>query len=113
MIYKQWDIVLIPFPFTDLKVVKKRPGLIISPDHFNRDEQDVIIVYLTSNLKSRDRAGDYRIMEWEAANLPKPTLARMKFATISKSIIQKKLGRLHQQDQIGFQEAWSLFFQFN
>lgn len=113
MIYKQWDIVLIPFPFTDLKVVKKRPGLIISPDHFNWDEQDVIIVYLTSNLKSRDRVGDYRIMKWEAANLPKPTLIRMKLGTISKSIILKKLGRLHQQDQIGFQEVWSLYFQFN
>ncbi|MCK5331917.1 MAG: hypothetical protein KAK01_10935 [Candidatus Marinimicrobia bacterium] len=48
-----------------------------------------------------------------AANLPKPTLARMKFATISKSIIQKKLGHFHQQDQIGFQESWNLFFQFN
>ncbi|NQT96270.1 MAG: type II toxin-antitoxin system PemK/MazF family toxin [Candidatus Marinimicrobia bacterium] len=113
MIYKQWDIVLIPFPFTDLKVVKKRPVLIIYPNHFNQDEQDVIIVYMTSNLKSRDRVGDYKIIKWEAANLPKPTLMRMKLATISKSIILKKLGRLHQQDQIGFQETWNLFFQFN
>ena len=110
MNYKKWDIVLIPFPFTDLKVVKKRPGLIISPDNFNRDEQDVIIVHLTSNLRSRERAGNYGIMKWEVANLPKPTLVRMKLSTISKSIIRKKLGRLHQQDQIGFQETWNLFF---
>ena len=112
MIYRQWDIVLIPFPFTDLKAVKRRPGLIITPDQFNQNEQDLIIVYLTSNLKSRARFGDYRIEQWAAANLPKPSLTRMKMATISKSIVQKKLGQLHSQDQIGFKRIWNKFFIF-
>lgn len=33
--YNQWDIVLIPFPFSDLTGQKQRPALIISNERFN------------------------------------------------------------------------------
>ena len=107
-VYKKGDIVLVPFPFTNLKTIKKRPGLIISPDEYNT-KADVVIAFITSNLKVEPRIGDYLIKEWEQANLPKPSLLRMKFATIDKSIIVKKLGRLTPIDIDGFNEKLTLF----
>jgi mRNA interferase MazF len=96
IVYKKWDIVLLPFPFTNLKSHKKRPAIILSPDI--PIFQDVVVLFVTSNLKSPVRYGDYLIVNWEQAQLPKPSMARMKFATIDKTIIIKKLGRLSSSD---------------
>jgi len=97
MNYKKWDIILVYFPFTNLKSKKKRPALIISPDEYN-EGTDIIIAFITSKLNTFTRMGDYKIKEWKKANLPKPSMIRMKFATVSKKIIDKKLGRLHKKD---------------
>ena len=107
--YKKWDIVLLPFPFTDLTAAKKRPGLIVSPDEYN-DKSDVIIAFITSKLDLEQRFGDYRITQWKQAGLPKPSLIRMKFATIAKGIIIKKLGRLTSKDTASFRNLLVDFF---
>lgn len=52
MIIEQRDIVLVPFPFTDLSGKKKRPVLVVSSDEFNRLSEDVIVVQITSRLES-------------------------------------------------------------
>lgn len=108
-IYRKWDIVLVPFPFTDLSTSKKRPGLIVSPDVYN-EQLDVVIAFITSKIDVEYRIGDYRIKEWENSNLPRPSMIRMKFATIDKSIIIKKLGRLSENDVLGFSELIIDFF---
>lgn len=90
MNYRKWDIILVPFPFIDLTTTKKRPALIISPDEYN-ENLDVVITFITSKLDLEYRIGDYKIREWEKSNLPKPSMLRMKFATIDKSVIIKSL----------------------
>ena len=97
MTYKKWDIVLVPFPFTNLKSTKKRPALIISPDEYNSGA-DLVIMFITSNISSFGITGDYIIQNWKESGFPKPSMTRMKFATIEKSIVIKKIGRLHKND---------------
>jgi len=109
MIYKKWDIILIPFPFTDLTTTKRRPGLIISPEEYNKG-QDILIAYITSKLDREKRIGDYLIEKWKESHLPKPSMIRMKFATIDQSIIIKKLGRLTKSDSSGFHKKIISFF---
>ena len=109
MNYKKWEIVLVPFPFTDLTTTKKRPALIISPNEYN-DKFDVIIAFITSKLDLEYRIGDYNIQEWEKSNLPKPSMLRMKFATIDKSIIIKRFGILSENDVKEFTKLLINFF---
>lgn len=93
---KKWDIVLVPFPFTDLSTTKKRPALIVSPTEYNYGNE-IVIAFVTSNLKS-ERTSDHIIREWQLAKLPKPSLIRMRFATIDRKMVIKTIGKLNGAD---------------
>jgi len=109
MTYKKWDIILVSFPFTNLTTTKRRPALIVSPDEYNSN-QDVVIAFITSKLGLEFRIGDYRIQYWSEANLPKPSMVRMKFAAIEKSIVIKKLGKIVGKDIENIQKLLIDFF---
>ncbi|MDZ7807679.1 MAG: type II toxin-antitoxin system PemK/MazF family toxin [Gracilimonas sp.] len=103
MTYDRWDIVLLPFPFTDLSATKKRPALVISPREYNSGP-DVLVMFVTSNLKAKAKMGDYILAEWEKSGLPKPSMTRMKFATIDKNLIIKKIAALTEKDKSAFKK---------
>lgn len=50
------DIVLVPFPFTDLSGQKVRPALIISPDPVGND---VLLAFISSVIPTTPEATDY------------------------------------------------------
>jgi mRNA interferase MazF len=108
--YRKWDIILVPFPFTDLTTVKNRPALVVSPDSYNKSGSDVVVVFITSRLDLSSRPGDHRIRFWKQSGLPKPSLLRMKFATIDQAIISKKLGRLFEKEHSAVRAAFRGFF---
>jgi mRNA interferase MazF len=93
-VYRKWDIVLVRFPFTNLTTAKKRPVLVVSPDTYNLSGPDRVVAFITSRTDVSARYGDHRIRSWKQSGLPKPSLMRMKFATIDCAIIEKKIGRL-------------------
>jgi len=99
--YKQWDIILVKFPFTEEDTSKKRPALIISSTDFNQEDR-VVILQITSNIN--ENSSGYLIQDWQEARLLKPALIKMKFATIKKSIIDKKLGKLSDRDKSNIKE---------
>ena len=109
MTYKKWDIIIVPFPFTDLTTIKRRPALIVSPNEYNSN-QDIVIAFITSKLGLEYRIGDYYIQNWSESNLPKPSMIRMKFATINQSIIVKKLGEIEAKDIEHIQKLLIDFF---
>ncbi len=41
--YKQREIVLVPFPYSDLSAVKRRPVLVISNDDYNISYPDILV----------------------------------------------------------------------
>lgn len=96
-IYEKGDVVLLPFPFTNLKAAKKRPGLIFSPRAYNLSG-DSTILFMTSNVQALPREGDVLLDDFAAAGLPKPTLVRMKFITIANALVLKRLGTLQEAD---------------
>ncbi|MEX0845230.1 MAG: type II toxin-antitoxin system PemK/MazF family toxin [Balneolaceae bacterium] len=108
MIFDRWDIVLLPFPFTDLSATKKRPALVISPREYNSGP-DVLVMFVTSNLKAKAKMGDYILTEWEKAGLPKPSMTRMKIATIDKNLIIKKIAALTEKDKSALKSELQLF----
>ena len=69
--FKRGDIVLVPFPFTDLSSSKRRPALIISPDSFNSANKDVVLVAITSQISSDPNAIILEEQDFIDGKLPK------------------------------------------
>ena len=89
-VFNQRDIVLIPFPYTDLTGTKQRPALIISNDKVNKT-QDRICCLITSK-PSKD---GILIQNYESGNLPfKSWIKPHRLFTIDENIIKKKLCKI-------------------
>ena len=93
--YRQGDIVLVPFPFTDLTATKQRPALVISPNSLNQLSQDLILVAITSQLTEDEHALPLQSGDFAEGNLPKKSMIRLtKIFTIHSLLIRKKIGGL-------------------
>ena len=56
MMHNQGDILLVPLPFTDLSLYKKRPVLVLSKQNYNEMADDLIVAAVTSNLDAKPYA---------------------------------------------------------
>ena len=92
--YSRGDVVLVPFPFTNQRGSRYRPGLIVSNDYYNRATTDVIIAQVTGNVTGRPRVGDHHITQWQQSGLRAPSLVRAKLATIECSILGPIIGQM-------------------
>ena len=98
--FNQGDIVLVPFPFTDLSATKQRPALVISPDRLNGARPDLVVVAITSQIPVTLSEDEVRLAEAElaACGLLKPSVVKLgKIFTIHQGLIRKRLGRLPQR----------------
>ena len=97
MIFSRGDVVLVPFPFTDLTAQKQRFALVISSNNFNAHSADIILLGITSQVEGDPAQGDYNLTsdEQQKAGLPKPSAVKAaKVVTLNQSLIRKTIGRL-------------------
>jgi mRNA interferase MazF len=95
-IYKQRDIVLVPFPFSDLSGLKVRPVLILSNDTYNDQSADVVVCGLTTNLRTSPFSIIVSPSDMELAGTLRHT-SRVKadtIASLEQSILIKQIARL-------------------
>ena len=110
MIYKTFDVVVVPFPFTDSKESKKRPALIISSSsHFNNEAEHSIMTMITTSFKEAWPL-DMQINDLNSAGLPEPSAVRMKLFTLDNRLILKKIGTLGLKDQKSLKKNFSALF---
>ncbi len=96
--YKQGDVVLVPYPFGERSGGKKRPGLVISSLEHNQATGELVIAQITSRVSGPALDGDYHIQAWKDANLPRPALVRCRLATLTSSLVLRRLGELTESD---------------
>ena len=74
MMYEQGEILIVPFPFSDLSSIKQRPVLVLSKDIDNTSSNDVITCGITSFLKDTK----YSIIKKKLAKLNKKTFEKVR-----------------------------------
>ena len=87
------EIVLIPFPFTDLSGVKNRPALVLV-----ENEDDITVSFITTQLKWQEEL-DVKVEPNTENGLKRTSLIRLsKLATIDKELVIGRLGNLSTAD---------------
>jgi len=102
MISDQWDVVHVPFPFTDRAAVKKRPAAVLTNRVFNLVAGHIIMMMITKRDESA-WPNDYDLQRWEQAGLKFPSWTRLKLFTLENSLLIDKLGMIPPVDVAGFQ----------
>lgn len=103
--YKFRDLVLVPFPFTDQSVVKRRPAVVISSPAYHQARPDLLIMAVTSQQPSTLSVGEVQVQDWQGAGLLKPSVLKPVLTTIDPALVLKKLGRLTPTDQAALRQA--------
>jgi mRNA interferase MazF len=86
---KKGDIVLIPFPFTDLTGTKNRPALILIDS-----DEDITVSFITTQLKWLEKF-DIKLEPTNKNGLKKTSLIRLnKITTVDKELVIGKMGQL-------------------
>ena len=105
MTYDAFDVVVVPFPFTDRAASKRRPALVLSrAGGFNEATGHSVLAMITS-ANNDPWALDAPVVGLDAAGLPSPSVVRMKLFTLDHRLILRKTGQLSQEDRITVVES--------
>jgi mRNA interferase MazF len=96
MIYDAFDVVVVPFPFTDSDQSVKRPAAVLSRRDFNVAGYTVLA--MITDARNQPWPQDIRIAH-ESAGLKMPSVVRMKLFTLDNRLVLRSIGRLSPADQ--------------
>ena len=91
MIYRQGDIVVVPFPFTDLSQRRRRPALVIS-NHRVNSTGDYLLAQITSRKKNDSLSVEITTSDYVGNLLPVVSYVRThKIFCLNGSLIEKQV----------------------
>lgn len=105
MTYDAFDVVRVPFPFTDKDAVKRRPALVLSREAvFNAPAGHSIMAMITSSEQTSWPL-DCPIEDLTAAGLPASSKVRFKLFTLDHRLVLNRLGHLSDKDRMSVRDA--------
>ena len=97
--YNFGAVILVPFPFTDQTQSKQRPAVIVSAARYHAERPDLILMPITSQVRSPAAFGEASVHDWQSAGLLKPSVIKPVIATLAQTLVIKVLGQLSAPDQ--------------
>lgn len=107
--YEFGDTVVVPFPFTDLPISKRRPSVVLSSRSFNEESGQTIMGMITSAANSR-WAADIEIADGAEAGIAHRSVIRFKLFTLPNALLLRQLGRLSSADQARLRSGMASIF---
>jgi len=97
--FEAFDVVTVPFPFTDKTTTKRRPALVLSETSaFNKQAGHSVLAMITS-AKNSDWPLDTKIKDLDTAGLSSASIVRMKLFTLDDQLVVRKIGVLAEKDR--------------
>lgn len=104
MTYELFDVVVVPFPFTDRRAAKRRPALVVSSAEFNSGHEQTILAMITSS-GGESWQSDVGLQDWREAGLNVPCRVRLKLFTLDTALVLRRLGGLSKRDGAAVRRA--------
>lgn len=98
MAYRRGEVVLVPFPFSDLSTTKVRPAIVVSNDACHQLEPDLLLAAITSNVSAATGSFDYLIQNWKEAGLRFSLALKPVLFTLDPQRVIHTIGVLHLTD---------------
>lgn len=112
MAYEMFDVVAVPFPFTDSARQKRRPALVLSSREAFNDRVEHSVMAMITSGKNPPWPLDVRLADLARAGLPAPSVVRMKLFTLDHRFVVRKLGVLSQADRRAVRRSLQRAFAF-
>jgi mRNA interferase MazF len=102
--FARFDVIVVPFPFTDRATARRRPALVLSEEGWNRVTGHVVASMITTAAHSA-WSGDVRIGDIAAAGLQNPCVVRWKLFTLETGRVVRRAGALGAEDRAAVERA--------
>ncbi len=112
MIYEPFDVVVVPFPFTDSAKTKRRPALVLSQNKSFGNEIEHSVLAMITSQKNEPWPLDAAIKNKKQSGLTAPSVVRMKLFTLDNRFILRKIGHLSKTDQKQIKQSLSQIFDY-
>lgn len=99
MICDRHDVVVVPYPFHEINVSKRRPVVVHSGRTFNEANGWTVVAMITSAKKST-WPSDVDITDLDRAGLRSPCVMRLRFQTLPNEILVRRIGTLAPVDRL-------------
>lgn len=98
MAFQRGDLVLVPFPFSDLSTTKVRPAAVVSSPLYHSLEPDLLLAAITSKVAAATGPLDYLLTDWQAAGLRYPSALKPILFTLDPARVLYRIGTLTDSD---------------
>jgi len=98
MKFQRSDVVLVPFPFSDLSTTKVRPAVVVSSALYHATEPDLLLAALTSKVATATGPFDYLLSDWRAAGLRYPSALKPVLFTLDPARVVYRIAALTSAD---------------
>jgi len=112
MTYEPFDVIVVPFPFTDSSRTKKRPALVLSNKADFGAKIDQSVLAMITSQKNDSWPLDIPIKNKKQSGLTAPSVVRMKIFTLDNRFILRKIGHLSKTDQTQVKKSLSNLFNY-
>jgi mRNA interferase MazF len=92
-----FDVVVVPFPFSERPGTKRRPALVLSRPGFSKAGHSVLAMITTR--ARRPWPADVEITNFEQAGLHLPCIVRLKLFTLDNRLLLRRIGALSGADR--------------
>jgi mRNA interferase MazF len=108
--FDQWEVVVVPFPFSDVPARLRRPALVLScPGALGNVIGHSVLAMITS-AGHRRWPLDVPLADLSAAGLPAPSVVRLKIFTLDDRLVERRVGALGPPDASAVRAALGRLF---